>query len=110
MAERDASAGLAEQPGELSLLFERATVYVELHRYVEANADLEQLLEIERLRREEFFEGAALMLRAICLNNLARPNEVLAVSERLPRDARAWALGRLWTPNDLEAESRAQLE
>jgi tetratricopeptide (TPR) repeat protein len=108
-AVEDIAAGLSEHPEELSLLFERATVYLELRRFAEANADLEQLLGIEQRHGGDFFEGAAHLLQAICLNKLARPADAIAVSTRLSRDARTWALGRLWTPDELEAESRAQI-
>ena len=107
MAAADVSTGLSEQAGELSLIFMRASIYVELRRFVEADADLEQLLEIERARGEAFFRDSALLLQAICLRHLERPSEALAICERLPRDVRTWALGRLWTPEELERESRA---
>ncbi|HET9958820.1 MAG TPA: hypothetical protein VFQ61_30210 [Polyangiaceae bacterium] len=105
----DASTGLLEQPGELSLLFERATVYLELRQFAEANADLEQLLDIEQRQGGDFFDGAARIFQAICLSNLGRADDALPIILGLREDARTWALGRLWTRDELEAENRAQL-
>jgi tetratricopeptide (TPR) repeat protein len=109
LAVGDASAGLAERPRSLSLLLERAINCIDLHRYMEANSDLEQLLLVEREQCESFFEVTASILRVICLNRLGQPQEALTVCQALPWEARAWALDRLWSRAELEEESRALL-
>ena len=60
---------------------------MELHRFVEAETALAQLIEVERAEHSTYFVEHAFLMRAYCLACVGRGNEAVLLLDHVAPDA-----------------------
>lgn len=101
----DCTQGLRVDPKEQGLLFYRGWVLLDEGRYRDAAKDLRALLAIDDERGSRWWNrNAAMLLLAVCEKELGHAKAARDICDRLPKDCRWWAGGRLRTVVGLERE------